>query len=155
MKNTMIKECQAYLEKKGDFTLSHSSKMGMMDINMSEADAYLRYHRDLSFHERLFILIDRSGKKDSQIYKKARIDRRLFSKIRSIENYIPSKKTVIALCLGLELNKEESDALLASAGYSLSHAEDYDLVISFCIHKKIYDFYDINEILHHFGFECF
>lgn len=127
----------------------------MMDISVSEADAYLRYNRDLSFNERLFLLIDRTGESDSEVYKKANIDRRLFSKIRSNKKYIPCKKTVIALCLALELDREEADALLSSAGYSLSRSEDYDLAIAFCIDKKIFNIFDVNEIMLHFGFDVF
>ena len=114
-----------------------------------------RQNREKLFTEQLFAFIDRTGKQDSEIYKKALIDRRLFSKIRSNKNYIPAKKTVIALCLALELNRAEADTLLSSAGYSLSRADDYDLVIAFCIEKKIFNFFDINEALNHFGFEPF
>lgn len=127
----------------------------LMDIDAGEVDFYLQFNRNLTFNERLFLLIDRTEQHDSDIYKKARIDRRLFSKIRCNEKYIPSKKTVIALCLALELSRDEADLLLPSAGYSLSPANDYDLIIAFCIDKKIYDFFDINEVLLHFGFDVF
>ncbi|MGN0114066.1 MAG: RNase III inhibitor, partial [Acutalibacteraceae bacterium] len=134
---------------------SFSSGPKMMDIDANEVDLYLRFNRDISFNERLFLLIDRTGQRDSDVYKKARIDRRLFSKIRSNKKYIPCKKTVIALCLALELNREETDQLLSSAGYSLSSADDYDLAIAFFIDKKVYDFFDINDVLAHFGFDVF
>lgn len=127
----------------------------LMDIDAGEVDFYLQFNRNLTFNERLFLLIDRTEQHDSDIYKKARIDRRLFSKIRCNEKYIPSKKTVIALCLALELSRDEADLLLSSAGYSLSPANDYDLIIAFCIDKKIYDFFDINGVLLHFGFDVF
>ncbi|MGO5087311.1 helix-turn-helix domain-containing protein [Oscillospiraceae bacterium LCP25S3_F9] len=127
----------------------------LMDIDAGEVDFYLQFNRNLTFNERLFLLIYRTEQHDSDIYKKARIDRRLFSKIRCNEKYIPSKKTVIALCLALELSRDEADLLLSSAGYSLSPANDYDLIIAFCIDKKIYDFFDINEVLLHFGFDVF
>lgn len=142
-----------YIKSKGEVIIPHSFKM--MDISVSEADAYLRYNRDLSFNERLFLLIDRTGESDSEVYKKANIDRRLFSKIRSNKKYIPCKKTVIALCLALELDREEANALLSSAGYSLSRSEDYDLAIAFCIDKKIFNIFDVNEIMLHFGFDVF
>ena len=131
------------------------SNFKLMDIDAGEVDFYLQFNRNLTFNERLFLLIDRTEQHDSDIYKKARIDRRLFSKIRCNEKYIPSKKTVIALCLALELSRDEADLLLSSAGYSLSPANDYDLIIAFCIDKKIYDFFDINEVLLHFGFDVF
>lgn len=152
----LLKECKSYIENDGvDNKITDTQSSKMMDISISEADAYLRYNRDLSFKERLFLLIDRTGQSDSDIYKKAHIDRRLFSKIRSNQKYIPSKKTVIALCLALELNREETNALLSSAGYSLSRANDYDLAIAFCIDKNVFDFYEVNEVMAHFGFEIF
>ena len=153
MTEELLRECRLYIEKCG--AVSETTNFGMMDISVSEADAYLRYNRDLSFNERLFLLIDRTGQKDSDVYKKAHIDRRLFSKIRSNKNYIPCKKTVIALCLALELNREDADALLSSAGYSLSRSDDFDLAIAFCIDKKVFDFFDINEVMVYFGFEVF
>jgi len=151
----LIRECKLYMENGGVSNEIKTVSFKMMDVSVSEADAYLRYNRDLSFNERLFLLIDRTGQKDSEVYKKANIDRRLFSKIRSNKNYIPCKKTVVALCLALELNREDADALLKSAGYSLSPADDYDLVIAFCIDKEVFDIFEVNEVMVHFGFELF
>ena len=124
-------------------------------IDSSEAEAYLNANRDVFFVQQLLDLIDKTGKKDSEVYKKAGIDRRLFSKIRSNMEYTPAKKTVIALCLALELPRTDADLLMSSAGYSLSRADDFDLAIAFCIEKKEYDFLNINEVLDHFGFEVF
>ncbi|MBQ9745804.1 MAG: hypothetical protein IJW21_03180 [Clostridia bacterium] len=152
----LIRECELYMERGGNAPAAADKRsFKMFDISVSEADAYLLCNRGLSFNEHLFMLIDRTGRRDSDIYKKAFIDRRLFSKIRSNKNYVPSKKTVIALCLALELERGEADALLSSAGYSLSRADDYELAIAFCIDKKIFNFFDINEIMVHFGFEVF
>lgn len=152
----LLRECESYMENGGvSDEIKASPSFKMMDISISEVDAYLRYNCDLSFNERLFLLIDRTGQRDSTVYKKAHIDRRLFSKIRSNKKYIPCKKTVIALCLALELDREEADALLSSAGYSLSRADDYDLAIAFCIDKKVFDFFEVNEVMAHFGFETF
>ena len=110
---------------------------------------------DASFNELLCMLIDRTGQTDSDVYKRARIDRRLFSKIRSSKKYVPCKKTVVALCLALELSREDADALLSSAGYSLSRSEEYDLAIAFCISRQVFDFNDINEMLYELGFDVF
>ena len=151
MTEELLQECRLYIQNGG--AEREKPHFGMMDISVSEADAYLRYNRDLSFNERLFLLIDRTGQKDSDVYKKAHIDRRLFSKIRSNKEYIPCKKTVIALCLALELDRDEADALLSSAGYSLSRSDDFDLAIAFCIDKKVFDFFDINEVMVYLGFE--
>lgn len=160
MADGLIQECKQFIEnggevRKADCKTAFHTPLVMMEIDASEVDLYLSFNRSLSFNERLFLLIDRTGQKDSDVYKKARIDRRLFSKIRSNKKYIPCKKTVIALCLALELNREAADQLLFSAGYSLSPAEDYDLAIAFFIDKKVYDFFEINEVLEHFGFDVF
>ena len=150
--------CKQYIKNGGiisgaGFTPVFIANYEAVDIN--EAAEYLNSNRDVFFVQQLLSLIDKSGKKDSDIYNKARIDRRLFSKIRSNKEYTPAKKTVIALCLALELPKPDADLLLSSAGYSLSRADDFDLAISFCIEKGEYNFFEINEVLDHFGFEVF
>lgn len=81
------------------------------------------------------------------IYKKAGIDRKYYSKIRSILDYKPSKRTVVALCLSLELSDEETGDMLSAAGFSLSDSERFDLVIQFCLEKKIHDIDDVNQAL--------
>ena len=88
----------------------------------------------MSFNEILFSFIDEKGFKDSEVYKKVDIDRKLFSKIRCNENYIPRKNVIIKLCLALGLTKHEFNKLLNSAGYSLSNSI-FDLVISYCLEK--------------------
>ena len=160
MTDQLLRACKEYVDNGGMLSGSTFTKVSirsfkMLDIDTNAAEQYLEQNREKLFTEQLFAFIDRTGKQDSEIYKKALIDRRLFSKIRSNKSYIPAKKTVIALCLALELNRAEADTLLSSAGYSLSRADDYDLVIAFCIEKKIFNFFDINEALNHFGFEPF
>ena len=154
--NNLIQECKEYIARGGESILKRPfMKRGLSEINISEFELYMIENKDASFNELLFMMIDRTNQKDSDVYKRARIDRRLFSKIRSSKKYIPSKKTVIALCLALELSRDDANVLLSSAGYSLSRSDDYDLVISFCLSRRIYDFYDINELLYELGFEVF
>lgn len=154
--NNLIQECKEYIARGGESILKRPlMKRGLSEINISEFELYMVENKDASFNELLFMMIDRTNQKDSDVYKRARIDRRLFSKIRSSKKYIPSKKTVIALCLALELSKDDANVLLSSAGYSLSRSDDYDLAISFCLSSKIYDFDDINELLYELGFEVF
>ncbi len=114
-------------------------------MNSSIAE-YLNCSKPKSFNETLFYYIDRSGHSDSEIYKAVDIDRKLFSKIRCNENYIPRKNVVIKLCFSLKLNKAEFDNLLNSAGYSLS-TNKFDLVISYCLENGIYDIDIINDYL--------
>ena len=151
----LAKLFKEYIEQGGEPIVSAVFGLRMAEINMSEVQLYMLENMDASFNELLFMLIDRTGQKDSDVYKRARIDRRLFSKIRSSKKYVPCKKTVVALCLALELSREDADALLSSAGYSLSRSEEYDLAIAFCISRQVFDFNDINEMLYELGFDVF
>ena len=115
-----------------------------MDIN-----TYLNCNKSMSFNEMLFSYIDKSGHKDSEIYNKVDIDRKLFSKIRCNSNYIPRRNVIIKLCLALELNKKDFNKLLNSAGYSLSNSK-FDSIISYCLENKVYDLDKINNYLYTF-----
>ncbi len=107
------------------------------------------------FQELLFKYIDDRGLKDSDVYNKVHIDRRLFSKIRSDINYHPSKETVILLGLSLKLNEEEIDKLLNCAAYSLPRNNIYDLIIRFCFSEGIYELKDVNELLETYNCKLF
>jgi hypothetical protein len=102
---------------------------------------------DNKFQKLLFKFIDRNDLKDSDVYNKVHIDRRLFSKIRSDSDYHPSKETVILLGLALELNEKEIEELLESASYSLPKNNVYDLIIRFCFVEGIYKVSEVNELL--------
>ncbi len=118
------------------------------DLDYSSIDDYINNNKDESkFQKLLFKYIDERALKDSDVYNKVNIDRRLFSKIRSDENYHPSKETVILLSLALKLNEDEMLDLLESASYSLPKNNVFDLIIRFCFINEIYEVNDVNELL--------
>ena len=102
---------------------------------------------DAGFSETLLTLIDRTGKKDSEIYRKANVDRKLFSKIRNNPDYKPSKTTAIAFAVALELDLEETEDFISRAGYAFSHSSKFDVIIEYFIKEKVYDIFVINEAL--------
>ena len=156
----MKKELEAYLNSylslDRDFsgeTLYKSSCMPNVEYMEGSIDSYIDKNKnDNIFHKLLFKYIDDKGLKDSDVYNKAYVDRRLFSKIRSNEKYHPSKETVIALSASLELTIDELEELLGSASYYLPKNNKFDLIIRFCFEKKIYDIDVINEFL--YDHEC-
>ena len=102
---------------------------------------------DAGFTETLLKLIDKTGKKDSEIYKKALLSKQHFSKIRNNPGYKPTKATAIALALALELDLDATKDLIGRAGYALTNSSKFDLIIQYHIEQKMYNVVAINCVL--------
>lgn len=114
----------------------------------NKIDTYIEEEREENnFRKLLFQMIDERNLKDSDVYNKVHLDRRLFSKIRNDKDYHPKKQTIILLGLSLELKEQEIEKLLMSASYALPKNNYFDLIIRFCFKEGIYDVIKINELL--------
>ena len=111
-------------------------------------------HISDTFSEYLMYIIKEKGLVNSDVYKKAIVDKKVFSKIKNNINYHPQKSTVLQLCIGLELNLDETEDLLARAGYALSPSDKTDIIFSYFIENEIYDMIEIDIQLEEHGLPC-
>ncbi|WP_226037496.1 hypothetical protein [Aquibacillus saliphilus] len=152
----LLMELQEYIEdhlklESFAFNLNESNYDIQQEVKQNEIDDFIKNKRKPTLNQVLFSFIDAKGVKDSEVYRKAGIDRRHFSKIRTKPGYLPKKNTTIALAFALCLNEADTNELLGAAGYSLSDSDTNDLVIQFCLEKKIYDIDKVNQALDYFN----
>ncbi len=138
-----------------EFDMSSAKKttitkpMSQMMVSNRKIDD-LMSQMDETFSQRLLRMIKERGMPESDAYKKAYVDRRHFSKIKKDEYYAPNKKTVLAFSIALELTLDETKDLLRSAGYALSRSSKFDIIIVYFIENKIYDMFEINDVLYEY-----
>ena len=123
---------------------------GIPDVAGKNLDAILGGAGE-TFQQRLFQLIDERGLDDVTVYKKANIDRKVFSRIRCKADYKPKKKTAVAFAIALELDLPTTLDLLSRAGMAFSPSDGFDLIVSYFITNKNYDIYEINAALFKYG----
>ncbi len=139
-----LSEKSRLLRKADKFNYGGAAAKGMV---APSAAFDLDVRLDEPFATMLLRLIDAKGMTDVEVYKRANLDRKLFSKIRSNTGYMPSKRTALALAIGLQLNLEEAQDLLKRAGFALSNSVKFDVIIEYFIKNGKYDIYQINEVL--------
>ncbi|MCR5848496.1 MAG: macro domain-containing protein [Lachnospiraceae bacterium] len=111
-------------------------------------------HLSDTFSQYLMFLIESKGMKNAEVYKRAIVDKKVFSKIKNNPEAHPKKNTAMRLCVGAKLNLDETKDLLARAGYALSPCDKTDIIFSFFIEKNIYDMILIDIVLEEEGLEC-
>lgn len=135
----------------GETGITHAdAAQSFPDISGMSLDELVESAED-TFRQRLFKLIDESGMDDVTVYKKANIDRKLFSRIRCKEDYKPKKKTAVAFAIALELDMPAMLDLLSRAEIAFSPGNKFDLIITYFITNKIYDIFEINAALFKYG----
>ena len=162
----LFQHVQNYIERnyKSDDTANFFNFLGGLAIGGGRFSYGSSYNMDIllesflkstekTFSEMLMAIIERKGKKNSDIYNKAGITKQHFSKIKNNPDYTPTKNTALALAVALNLTLEETEDLIGRAGFTLSKSNKKDLIVKYFIKEKIYDVDEINYNLDIRGFE--
>lgn len=144
LQSKYLKEAKAYARKD---TAEYCSTPVLADLNPCANLDEMLNQVDESFAEMLLRKIDEKNISDAECYKKANIDRRLFNKIKNSPSYKPSKQTVLAFAISLELTLEQTKEMLEKAGFALSHSNKSDIIVEYFILTKNFNVIAINQVL--------
>lgn len=139
------------VELEREYVQQHRHQTAFSMIGLTEKSLEDAIRGGKSFADRLFELIDERGLNDVDVYKRANLDRKVFSSIRCKKHYTPKKTTALALALALELDLPAVSDLLSRAGYALDPSSRADLIVSYFITQRQYDIITINEALFEYG----
>ena len=123
------------------------------EVHESKLEERIKHLSD-TFSQYLMFLIENKNMKNADVYKRAIVDKKVFSKIKNDINYHPQKQTALCLCVGAKLNLDESKDLLARAGYALSPCDKTDIIFSYFIENEIYDMIELDIQLEEHGLPC-
>ena len=156
---TLVKQdssCRLFEELQGYFheepvMYSARSMRALPVLDRRELDELVNNGNEMSFQQKLYSLIDERKMTDVEVYKRADLDRKLFSKIRCNKDYRPSKRTILALAVALKLDLEETEDLLSRAEYALSPSNKYDVIVEYFIRHEIYNILELETALYEYG----
>ena len=147
IKRKLFAQIDSYFRKNFSYT---KFSYNMSPEQRAELDARLQKIHE-TFPQYLLRFIAERGLSDVDVYKKAHLDRRIFSKLRHEKGYMPSEQTLWAIALAMELKLDEAQELFGEAGYTLSDRVEQDVIIKFFFENQIYDIFLVNEALDHYG----
>ena len=154
MKNTFhinYEEIDSYIKNEFHYKIHDTTlEIKSPSPNYSSINDFIQQSNDILQDNIRKMILDKQLD-EVEVYKKADIDRKLFSKIRTQPDYHPNKNTLLKLCLAMNLNTDETENLLNSAGYSLSKSLRSDLILRYCFGHRIFDVITVNQILDHYG----
>jgi hypothetical protein len=138
---------------KNDDISDYDASFDFEELHEDKLEERMRHMSD-TFSEYLLYLIQDKNMENSEVWKRAIVDKKVFSKIKNNPNYHPKKITALCLCVGAKLNLDESKDLLARAGYALSPCDKTDIIFSYFIENEIYDMIELDIQLEEYGLPC-
>ena len=152
MDHAVCQSCEDYLDEE-DYEEDSEEENEFTELHESKLEERMKHLTD-SFSEYLLYLIEEKGMTNADVYKRALVDKKTFSKIKNHADYHPQKMTAMCLCMGAKLNLDETRDLLARAGYALSPCDKTDIIFSYFIENQIYDMIELDIQLEEHGLPC-